>query len=524
MKILVADSIAKEGIDLLRKCYEVDVNATISPEELLSIISNYEALMVRSRIKITAPIIEAGSKLIVIGRAGVGVDNIDVEVATKHGIVVVNAPTANTISAAEHTIALMLALARHIPQANASLKTRVWQREKFTGIELRGKTLGIIGLGNVGSEVARRAQGLEMKTIAYDPMVSINHARNLGVELVPLTELLQQSDFVTVHVTLTDSTRGLICNKELALMKPTARIINCARGGIINEEDLFKAVETGKIAGAAIDVFSREPATDNILLGSDKIIVTPHLGASTTEAQLNVSIIVAEQILTVLKGESARYAVNAPLITPETIAVLTPFIDVASLEGKLVAQMIKGQIDGVTISYEGEVSNYSTDALKAAVIKNLLQASVEERINLVNASIIAQNRGIMVTEHKETGCKNYASLITTEVSSDQGKVTVGGTVMRGEPHIVRINSYWLDIKPGQGYLLFCDNKDRPGLIGQVGTITGKANVNISSMHLSRLKLGGAALMILEMDEPLNEEQTEQIRNLPGVYSAIVAKL
>ena len=303
-----------------------------------------------------------------------------------------------------------------------------------------------------------------------------------------------------------------------------SRIINCARGGIVNEKDLLQAVENGKIAGAAVDVFSKEPATDNILLGSDKIIVTPHLGASTTEAQLNVSIIVADQILTVLKGESARYAVNAPLITPEAISILAPFIDVAALEGKLVAQMTKGQIEGVTISYEGEISNYSTDALKAAVIQNLLQGSVEERINLVNASMIAQNRGITITEHKETGCKNYASLITTEVSSNQGKITIGGTVMRDDPHIVRINNYWLDIKPGQGYLLFCDNMDRPGLIGQVGAITGKSNVNISSMHLSRLKPGGAALMILEMDEPLNEAQTEEIRNLPGVYSAVVAKL
>ena len=524
MKILVVDSIAKEGIDALQKYHEVDVKATIPQEELLDIIGNYEALMVRSRIKITAPIIEAGCKLVVIGRAGVGVDNIDVEVATKRGIVVVNAPTANTISAAEHTIALMLALARYIPQANSSLKSRVWQREKFIGTEVRGKTLGVIGLGNIGSEVARRAQGLEMKTIACDPLVSINYARNFGVELVPLPELLQQSDFITVHVTLNNSTRGLICAKELSLMKPTARIINCARGGIVNEEDLLQAVENGKIAGAAVDVFSKEPATDNILLGSDKIIVTPHLGASTTEAQLNVSIIVADQILTVLKGEPARYAVNAPLITPEAMSILAPFIDVAALEGKLVAQMTKGQIEGVTISYEGEISNYSTDALKAAVIQNLLQGSVEERINLVNASMIAQNRGITITEHKETGCKNYASLITTEVSSNQGKITIGGTVMRDDPHIVRINNYWLDIKPGQGYLLFCDNMDRPGLIGQVGTITGKSNVNISSMHLSRLKPGGAALMILEMDEPLNEAQTEEIRNLPGVYSAVVAKL
>ncbi len=524
MKILVADSIAQEGIDTLKKFHDVDVKATISPEDLVCIVGEYEALMVRSRIKITAPIIEAGCKLMVIGRAGVGVDNIDIEAATQRGIVVVNAPTANTVSAAEHTIALILALSRYIPQANASLKSHLWKRGDFIGTEVRGKTLGIIGLGNIGSEVARRAAGLEMKIVACDPLVSVNHARNLGAEMVPLTDLLQQSDFVTVHVTLSDSTRGLISAKELSLMKPTARIINCARGGIINEEDLFNAVESGKIAGAAVDVFTKEPATDNILLGSDKIIVTPHLGASTTEAQTSVSTIVADQILTVLKGESARYAVNAPMIPPETMPILTPFINVALLQGKLIKQMSGGQIEGITISYEGEISNYSTDAVRAAVIKNLLQGSIEERINLINASIIAQNRGITVTEHKKTGCKNYASLITTEVSTNKGKIIVGGTVMRDEPHIVRINNYWLDIKPGQGYLLFCDNKDRPGLIGQVGTITGKANINVSSMHLSRLKPGGAALMILEMDEPLDEAQMEQIRNLPGVSSAVVVKL
>lgn len=524
MKAIVTEHIAEEGIKSLKEYCDVDVKVDLTPDELIAAIGDYEVLVVRSQTRVTAPVIEAGKKLIVIGRAGVGVDNIDVETATRCGVIVVNAPTANIISAAEHTIALMLALARHIPQANMSLKSGVWQRDKFIGIEVRNKTLGIIGLGNIGSEVARRAQGLQMHTIAHDPFVATSYARNLGVDLVPLPELLQKSDFITIHTTLTASTKELIGSKELSLVKPTVRIINCARGGLIDEEALFQAVGEGRVAGAAIDVFSQEPAIDNILLKSDKIIVTPHLGASTTEAQTGVAIDVIEQIAAVLKGESARYAVNAPLIPPETISILAPFLEVASLEGRLIAQMVEGQMSAIKIRYEGEIANYTTDALKAAIIKSLLESTTEERINLVNAGIIAQSRGIRVTENKETSCENYTSLITTEVVTDAGSITIGGTAMRGESHIVRINKYWLDLRPGSGYLLFCDHQDRPGLIGQVGTITGSANVNVSSMHLSRLKPRGQALMILEMDEPLNEEHRQQIMNLPDVYTATVVKI
>ncbi|MCD6359194.1 MAG: phosphoglycerate dehydrogenase [Dehalococcoidia bacterium] len=524
MKALVSDHMAEEGVNTLRKYCEVDVKVGLPPEKLISIIGNYEALMVRSQTKVTASVIEAGKKLIVVARAGVGVDNIDIEAATKHGVIVVNAPTANTISAAEHTIALMLALARHIPQANASLKAREWKRSKFMGVEVRNKTLGIIGLGNIGSEVAKRAQGLEMNTIAHDPFIATSYAQNRGIELVSLQELIQKSDFLTIHTMLTSSTRNLIGKEELSLAKPTLRIINCARGGLINEEALLEAVERGQIAGAAIDVFTTEPATDNVLLKSDKIIVTPHLGASTEEAQINVAISVAEQVAAILGGQQARYALNTPFISQESLVSLSPFMEVASLQGKLLAQMIDGQMSIIEICYDGEITSYTTDALKETVISNLLEDTSEERINLINASVIARDRGIKITEHKNTNCENYTSLITTKVTTDTGSVTVGGTVMRGESHIVRVNEYWLDIKPSGGYMLLCDHQDRPGLIGQVGTITGNANVNVNSMHLSRLKQGGEALMVLEMDHPLNKEQLQQILGLAGIHAATVVNI
>ncbi|MFC2051397.1 phosphoglycerate dehydrogenase [Chloroflexota bacterium] len=524
MKVLVADSIGEEGVNILSSYAEVDVKTGLKPEELVSIIGDYEALVVRSQTQVTAKVIEAGKKLQVIGRAGVGIDNIDVEEATQRGIVVVNAPTGNTISATEHTIALMLALARHIPQATASLKSGAWRRNDFVGTELKDKTLGIIGLGNVGSEVARRALGLEMKVISYDPFISVDHASNLQIELVPLKQLLKESDFITLHIPLTKSTKELIGVKELALAKPTVRIINTARGGLINEEALINAIKDKKVAGAAFDVFTTEPITESALFEENNIIVTPHLGASTTEAQVLVAKDVAEQIITVFKGQPARYAVNAPFISAETLSTLSPFIEAASTTGKLVRQLIEGQMNSIRIKYDGEISNYDTNALKATILGGLLEDISEERINLVNANLVAARRGLTVVEEKEATCENYANLITVEVTTSTSATTVATTVMRGEVHIVRVNDYWIDIVPHGGYFLFSDHQDRPGLIGAVGKITGDANINISFMHLGRLKLRGQALMILVLDEPLPEEQQQQILSIPNVYSVKLVKL
>ena len=524
MKVLIADPISDEGIDILRNHAEVDVRLGLKPEEIISIIGDYEALVVRSQTQVSAEVIAAGKKLQVIARAGVGIDNIDVEEATQRGIMVVNAPTGNTISAAEHAIALMLSLARHIPQANAVLKSGVWRRSDFMGTEVKDKTLGIMGLGNVGSEVAKRARGLQMKLIAYDPFISVEYAKKLQVELVSLEQVLKEADFITLHLPLTASTERIIGAKELTKVKPTVRIINCARGGLIDERALVKAVKEKRVAGAAIDVFPIEPATESVLFESDNIIVTPHLGASTTEAQATAARDVAEQIIDVFRGQPARYAVNAPFISAETLSVLAPFVRLASIVGRLVNQLAEGQMSAIQIKYDGEISDYDTNALKAAVLGGLFEGISEERVNLVNASVVATRRGLTVVEQKGTICENYASLITLEVTTSTGTTIVAGTVMRSESHIVRVENYWLDIVPTGGYFLFCDHRDRPGLIGAVGKITGDADINISYMHLSRQKLRGQALMILALDEALPEEQQQQILSLPDVHTVKLVKL
>ena len=524
MKVLVADRVDENGIEILRSCAEVDIKPGLPQEELISIIGEYDALIVRSQTQVTPEVIAAGKKLQVIGRAGVGVDNIDVDEATRQGIIVVNAPIGNTIAAAEHTIALMLALARHIPQANTRLKSGMWQRGDFIGTEVKDKTLGIIGLGNVGSEVARRAQGLQMRIIANDPFISVEHARNLKVELVDLKQLLRESDFITLHVPMTQSTKELISAKELAMVKPTVRIINTARGGLINEEELVKALRENRIAGAAIDVFMTEPTTESILFGEDNVIVTPHLGASTTEAQALVARDIAEQIVAVFNGEPARYAVNAPFISAEHLPVLVPYITAASIAGKLASQLTEGQLSSIQIEYDGEISNYDTTAMKVSALGGVLEEISEERVTLVNANMLAARRGINVVEKKENACENYASMVTVSITTSTGVTAVATTVMRSETHIVRVNDYWIDVVPTGGYFLFADHLDRPGLLGAVGQITGNANINISAMHVGRRKPRGQALMVLALDEPLPDEVLQKLRSVPDIYSADVARI
>ena len=520
MKVLIADRIDKEGIEFLRQHVDVTVEPGLNPEDLKAKIGDYDALVVRSQTKVGAEIIERGEKLKVIGRAGVGTDNIDVDAATRKGIVVVNAPTANTVSAAEHTIALMLALARNVPEANNQLKSGKWQREKLIGVELRNKTLGIIGLGNVGSEVAKRAQAFEMHVIAHDPFVSTDFARNIKVDLAPLDEVLAEADFLSLHVPLTTTTTQLIGAEELAKVKPTARIINCARGGLVDEKEVVKAVEEGRLAGAAFDVFESEPLTESSLFQNEKIIITPHLGASTTEAQAQAAQDIAEQVLTVLKGQFSRYAVNAPNIPPE----LVPFINAASIIGSLASQLMEGQIRSIHITYSGEVTNYDCNPIKTATISGLLQQATEERINLVNVGFIATQRGLKISEEKQAICQNYSNLLTLELDTNVRTTTISGTVRDNDTHIVQVDDFWMDIVPTGGYFLFCDHIDGPGLVGAIGTIAGKADINISSMHLSRLKPRGKALMILALDESLAEAQRQEILALPGIHTASPVKL
>jgi D-3-phosphoglycerate dehydrogenase len=524
-RILVCDPIAEDGIAVLQQFgAQVDVRIGLSPDELETAVEGYDALVVRSETRITRQVIAAAGRLQVIGRAGIGVDNIDVGAATEKGVVVVNAPTGNIISAAEHTIALMLALARHIPDASASLKGGRWDRKRFMGLEVRGKTLGILGLGQVGSEVARRARGLEMRVIAHDPFVPEERARTLGVELIPFQQLLRESDFLTVHTTLSESTRRLIGETELREMKPTARLINTARGGIVDEKALEAALSEGRLAGAALDVFETEPLTSHPLFGNERVVVTPHLGASTAEAQERVSQDVAEQIIAVLKGEPARYAVNAPLIPPETYTYLAPYIPVAFKTGSLAVQLCQGQMEEVEIDYCGEITQHDLTPLKAALVGGLLAPISEEHVNVVNVDIIAGRRGMRISEKRGPTHNLYANLITVAITTTAGETKLSGILAHDGPHIVLIDDFWVDVPPGEGYLLVCENRDRPGMIGAIGTLLGQFDVNISFMNVGRHEKRGTALMVLTLDEGLTAEQLDEVRKVPDIFSAKLVRL
>jgi D-3-phosphoglycerate dehydrogenase len=522
-KVLVTDPIAQDGIDYLKREAEVDVRLKPSPEELLAMIGGYEALVVRSETKVTKEVFEAGKRLQVVGRAGMGVDNIDLETATHLGVVVVNAPLGNTISACEHTLALMLALARNVPQAYDSMRQGRWERQKFVGVELRGKTLGLIGLGQIGSEVARRARAFEMRVLAADPYVAPERAQALGVELVSLDELLAQADFISLHVGLTPSTRDMIGEEQLKKVKPGVRIINAARGELIDEAALLRALDDGRVAEAAIDVFREEPPGESPLLKHEKIIITPHLGASTTEAQERVALDVAEQVLAVLRGEPARYAVNAPLIAPETMEVLWPFLDVAEKTASLATQLCDGQLRGVEIEYLGDIANYDVAPLKAAAIKGLLAPVSEENVTIVNANHIAEHRGLRITERKGPSSE-YANLLSVRVSTDKGTTTVSGTSFHDGTHIERVDDFAVKIPPGDGYLLLCENLDRPGMVHAVSGILAQHDINISGMHLGREKVRGHALMVLGLDDEIPADLLRQIEALPDIYSARRAKI
>jgi D-3-phosphoglycerate dehydrogenase len=524
-RVLVCDPIAEDGVATLKKFgAEVDVKTGLEPEKLKRAVDSYDALIVRSETKVTRELIDAASNLKVIGRAGIGVDNIDVEAATERGIVVVNAPTGNVISAAEHAIALMLALARNIPDANASLKSGKWERARFLGLEVRGKTLGIVGLGQVGSEVARRARSLEMRVLAHDPFVPEERARSLGVELATFEEVLRESDFLTVHTTLSEGTRHLIGEPELGQMKATARIINTARGGIIDEAALDAALREGRLAGAAVDVFEMEPLTSHPLFENDKAIVTPHLGASTAEAQERVAQDVAEQVVAVINGEPARYAVNAPLISPETYSYLAPFLPVASKTGSLAVQLCEGQMESIEIDYSGDITQHDLTPLKAAIVGGMLAPISEEHVNVVNVDVVAQRRGMVITERRSPSHEVYSSLITVAIKTTAGETRVSGTLTHDGPHIVMIDNYGgVDVPADEGYLLACHNRDRPGMIGAIGTLLGKFNVNISFMDVGRGE-GGNALMVLTLDEPLSEAQLEEVKKIPDIFGVKLARL
>ena len=526
MKVLVADPIADEGIARLRQCASVDVKTKLSPEELCAEVQHYDALVVRSQTRVTADVIEHGRNLKVIGRAGVGVDNIDVEAATRRGIIVANAPEGNTLAATEHTMAMMLSLARNIPQATASLKKKEWKRSKFMGVELNEKTLGIVGFGRIGRELAKRAIALDMKVVAYDPFITKERAAQLGVDMMSMADLFKIADVITVHTPLIAETKHIINARSIATMKDGVRIINCARGGIIDEKALYDAVRSGKVAGAALDVFETEPPTDSPLLTLDNVIVTPHLGASTVEAQLNVAVSVARQCIEVLKGGAAKYVVNAPMVPPDQAETLAPYTQLAEKMGRFVIQTAGGRLASVECIYGGDLSAYagSMKFVTRHALKGLLDPILQQPVNIVNAEFIAKERGIAVSETVTQEANGFKNLITIKIRTDKGEESVSGTVFfKGRSRIVAVGGYTMDMIP-EGYVIVSRHLDKPGVIGRASTILGKNNINIAGMQVGRINPGDQAIMVLNVDSEVPADVMEEIRAMPGIFTATFAKI
>ncbi len=527
-RVLVADKLAPAGMEILRAAPELQVEEAIGlkPAELAAKIGPYHGLIVRSGCTVTAEVIAAADNLRVIGRAGIGVDNIDVAAATQRGIVVMNTPGGNNVTTAEHAISMMLSLARSIPQATSSMKSGKWEKGKFTGSEVLNKNLGVVGLGNIGRIVADRALGLKMKVLAYDPFISEDGAKRLGVELATLDELFRRSDFITVHTPLTAETRGLVGAEAFAKMKKGVRIINCARGGIVDEMALAEAIGTGKVAGAALDVFVEEPPpADHPLLKLDQVICTPHLGASTDEAQLNVAVAIAEQVANYLTKDVIQDAVNVPSISPELRKVLSPYLTLAEKLGSLQAQFLGAAPIEVAIEYAGDVATYDTKSVTLGILRGLLSHAMESStVNYVNAPTIARERGIKVVESKTSQTKGFSNLVTVTVQTGKGSSLVAGAVFGQRViRLVRINAFFLDADP-TGYILMLHNRDVPGVVGNVGMTLGEAKINIAGLELGREGVGGMAISLFHIDDAIPDAVMQKLRTLPNIVSAQLIRL
>ena len=526
-KILISDSLSKEAVDILEKEkeFKVDVNTKLTPEELKKVIKDYDALLVRSSTKVTKDVIAAADKLKIIGRAGVGLDNVDVDAASKKGVIVINTPGGNTISTAEHTFSMMLALSRSIPQADLSMKKGEWERKKFMGVELYGKVLGIVGLGRIGTEVAKRALSFNMKVVAYDPYLSFEKAKELGIESSDLDNLLKKADYITVHTPLTDDTKHIISDKQFDMMKKGVRVINCARGGIIDEAALIKAIESGKVVGAALDVYENEPpAKDSKLLKLDKVVLTPHLGASTEEAQVNVAIDIANTARDILLGRCIRNAVNMPCVDPEIFKVIEPYLKLSENIGSIITQIVEGHIKKVKIGYVGDISKYELSPFTVSVMKGMLTPMLQDTVNFVNSLVIAKERGITVVESKTAQIQDFASLIIVDVETDKAKSLVAGTLFtKTDPKIVKINEFWVDCAP-EGNMLVVFNKDVPGIIGEIGTIFGKNNINIASVSFGRDIKGGNAVSVWNIDSDVQKKLLDDIKKAKNIQEVKLVKL
>lgn len=526
MKVLVSDKMGQEGIDIFANedGIEVDVKTGLSPEELKAIIGEYHGLAIRSATKVTKEIIEAATNLKVVGRAGIGLDNVDIPEATKHGIAVMNTPGGNTVTTAEHAIAMMMSLTRNIPRGTATMKQGLWEKKNLQGRELFNKVLGVIGFGNIGSIVANRAVGLKMQVIIFDPNVTAEHIEKAGYESVTLDELFQRSDYITIHVPKLESTTNLLNAEAFAKMKDGVMVINCARGGIINEDDLYTAITSGKVAGAALDVFAKEPPGEHPLLTLDQVIATPHLGASTKEAQTNVAVAVANQIVAYLKHDTVINAVNVPSVTGELLVKLKPFLFLAEKMGLMQANLTKGPIREISIEYAGEFRDLDLKPVTLAAIKGIMTPMVKYEVNSVNATSLAKEMGIKISESTSTDSENYITLIRIRVDSDQGSNLVAGTIFgKDDARIIRINKFRLELIP-EGYLGLIHNIDKPGSIGAIGTCLGKHNINIARMMVGREDDGERNIIFLRTDTPVPQEVADEIANLELANSMITFEL
>lgn len=509
-----------EGLDALvnNKEFKIEVHAKPSPEEFKELIKGYDGLLIRSEVKVTQDIIDAADKLKFIGRAGTGVDNVDKVAATKKGIVVANVPGGNTISVAEHTIGLILSMARSLPEACASMKAQKWEKKKFMGNEIFGKTLGLIGLGRIGTEVAKRLISFGMKVVAYDPFANEDIAKNYGIELTSLDNVFKQSDYISIHSPLTDDTRGMINTANIKKMKDGVRIVNCARGAIINDKDLADAVKSGKVAGAALDVFTKEPPEDWSLVETPNIVATPHLAASTEEAQVKIAVEMSDVIIDFFTKGLIRNAVNIPTVDWDTYKKMMPYIELASKMGSFQGQILEGGIKEVEISYCGNIAGFNTNSLTVAYIKGLLTPILDIKVNFVNATVVAKERGIKIKEAIVHNCDDYAGLIVAKIKTDKGEVSMSGTMFDKNPRIVNINGLAVDVSPQDGKIVII-NDDKPGVVGKVGAALGDNNVNIAGMNVGRKNVGGEALTIIEVDNEVSSDVVAKLSKIPGVKKA-----
>lgn len=527
LRVLVKEKISRAGIELLQQHFDVDVRTDMTDAELKERINDYDALVIRSATKVTADILEGSNRLKIIGRAGTGVDNIDVKAATKKGIVVANAPESNAVAAAEHAIALLMSQCRQIPQAYCSLKAGKWERSKFGGVELTGKTLGVIGLGRIGMIVAQRGKGLRMDVIAYDPYVSAERFRENGLEQAEtLDDVYAKADFITVHMPKTPETLGMVGDEAFAKMKDGVRVVNAARGGIIDEEALVRALQSGKVASAAIDVFTQEPVPPDFpLLAFDNVVATPHLGASTEEAQDKAGTIIAEQVTAGLLGSFVSNAVNIPSVSSEAMEAVGPFLPLAETLGTLLMAIADGPLEDLTIRYEGQIADQDTRLLTVAALKAMLEGRVEEIVNYVNAPSIAEDRGLKVQEVRDRQMRDFTNLITVSCKDRRGELTAAGTTFgpRHKVRLVKIYRHDIDIEPA-AHMAFFQYDDVPGMIGQVGTILGARGINIAFMNVGRRKSEGRAVMGVALDAPIPQAVLDEIVAMPGFHEARAVEL